>query len=388
MLRIAIVAGESSGDLLAEGLMQAIRRRVAEVEFEGIAGPRMIAQGCKALFPMERLSVMGLVEVLGRYRELRAMREQLADHLRACPPDIFIGVDAPDFNLGLEARLRSAGIPTVHYVSPSIWAWRRYRVRKIARAVDLMLTLFPFEANFYQESGVPVRFVGHPFADVIPDELDAVAARRALGLPLEGEVVALLPGSRAGEVARLAPVFLRAAAWLRERRPGMVFAVPFVNDHTRTLFEQAAAAIPGAPDCRLYTGRAREVMVAADVVVLASGTATLEAMLLKRPMVAAYRMAPLTYWIVRHLLRVPYVTLPNLLAGETLVPELLQDEANAENIGHAVLKYLDHPETVEHLQSRFAAIHRLLRRQASERAAEAILSLLEPRPVAASAGVS
>jgi len=386
MLRIAIVAGESSGDLLAEGLIQAIRRRVPDVEFEGIAGPRMIAQGCKALFPMERLSVMGLVEVLGRYRELHAMREQLAEHLRARPPDIFIGVDAPDFNLGLEARLRSAGIPTVHYVSPSIWAWRRYRVRKIARAVDLMLTLFPFEANFYQKSGVTVRFVGHPFADVIPDEPDTVAARRALGLPLEGEVLALLPGSRGGEVARLAPVFLRAAAWLRERRPGMVFAVPLVNDDTRTLFENAAAAIRGAPDCRLYAGRAREVMAAADVVVLASGTATLEAMLLKRPMVAAYRMAPLTYWIVRHLLRVPYVTLPNLLAGETLVPELLQDEASAENIGRAVVKFLDYPDTVERLQRRFAAIHRLLRCQASERAAEEVLSLVGQRPVAASAG--
>jgi lipid-A-disaccharide synthase len=197
-----------------------------------------------------------------------------------------------------------------------------------------------------------------------------------------------LPGSRAAEVARLAPVFVGAAAWLRERRPGTVFAVPFVNDRTRTLFEEAASAIPGAPDCRLYTGRSREVMAAANVVVLASGTATLEAMLLKRPMVAAYRMAPLTYWIVRHLLRVPYVTLPNLLAGEALVPELLQDEASAENIGRAVLQFLDHPEVVERLQNRFTAIHHLLRRQASERAAEAVLSLVGSRPIAASAGVS
>jgi lipid-A-disaccharide synthase len=224
-----------------------------------------------------------------------------------------------------------------------------------------------------------VRFVGHPFADAIPDELDSAAARRTLGLPEQGEIVALLPGSREGEVRRLAPVFIAAARWLVERRPGVRFAVPLVNESTRELFARTLAAVPGGPPCHLYTGRSREVMASADVVMLASGTATLEAMLIKRPMVAAYRLAPLTYWIVRRLLQVPYVTLPNLLAGETLVPELLQQEVTAENLGRAVLDYLEHPGKAAQLRSRFGDIHRMLRRQASERAAEAVLDLLARR---------
>lgn len=381
-LRFGIVAGEASGDLLGAGLIRAIRRRWPDAEFEGIAGPQMIAAGARSLFPMERLSVMGIVEVLGRYRELLGIRRQLADHFRQDPPDVFIGIDAPDFTLGLERRLRRAGIKTAHYVSPSVWAWRQRRVKKIARSTDLMLTLFPFEARFYEAHQVPVRFVGHPLADTIPLKVDRVAARQALSLPAKGEILALLPGSRSNELHYLAEAFIEAVRWLRARRPSLQVVVPLVNATRRSQFEQILAGISEAPPpMTLLDGQSREVMAAADVVLLASGTAALEAMLLKRPMVVAYKLAPLTYWLIRYRVKVQSFSLPNLLAGasrpkENLVPELIQHQASPERLGAALLDYLDNPQKTADINQRFDEIHQTLRRDASHRAAEAVLDLV------------
>ncbi len=374
MLRIGLVAGEASGDLLGAGLIEAIRARSPDAVFEGIAGPKMIAAGCRALHPMERLSVMGLVEVLGRFRELHGMRKQLVSHFLANPPDVFIGIDAPDFNLGLESCLKARGIPAVHYVSPTIWAWRRNRLRKIGASVNLMLTLFPFEAVFYEEKGIPVCYVGHPFADTIPAVVDARAARSALGLPVEGEILALLPGSRESEVRSLAATFISAARYCLARRPGLRFAAPMVNDRVRALFEQALASDPTLP-VTLFDGRARDVMAAADAVLLASGTAALEAMLLERPMVVAYRVSPITYWLGRRLLYIDTYSIPNLLAGEKVVPEFIQDAATPEALGAALLTYLEDPAAARHVHERFAHLHAQLRQGANDRAAEAVLAL-------------
>lgn len=374
MLRIGVVAGEASGDLLGEGLIGALQERVPDVRFEGIAGPRMVERGCTALYPMERLAVMGLVEVLGRYRELHAIRARLAHHFVVEPPAVFVGIDSPDFNLGLEARLKSAGVPTVHYVSPTVWAWRKGRLKTIQRAVDMMLTLFPFEAAFYEARSLPVRYVGHPLADVIPLETDAATARESLGLPLSGEVVALLPGSRENEVRRLAAVFAGAARWCAERRPGVRFVSPLANAAARGIFEGALAQQPGPP-VTLIDGRSREVMAAADVVLLASGTAALEAMLLKRPMVAAYRLNPVSHGLIRRLSYIEHYTLPNLLAAEPLVPEFIQSRATPEALGAAVLDFLEHPGRLQQLRERFTELHHALRRDANQRAAEAVLEV-------------
>lgn len=371
--------------MIGAGLIRSLRARVPDAVFEGVAGPLMIAAGCHAWQPMERLSVMGLVEVLGRYRELRALRAELIRRLCADPPDAFVGIDAPDFNLGLEARLRAAGIPTVHYVSPTVWAWRRGRLQTIARAVDLMLTLFPFEAEFYREHAVAVSYVGHHLADAIPEHTDTRAARAALGLEEAGELIALLPGSRESEVGRLAEVFVQAAHWCAQRRPGVRFAAPFASRATRAQFEAALARHPGL-SCALFDGRSREVMAAADAMLLASGTATLEAMLLKRPMVVAYRLAPLTYWLARRLLYIKRYALPNLLAGEALVPEFVQKAATPAALGAALLDLLAAPpERTRQLQARFGELHRALRRDANERAAEAVLALIVERRAGARA---
>ncbi len=375
MTRIALVAGEASGDLLGADLVQALRARIPGVRFEGVAGPRMTAQGVDALFGAERLAVMGLVEPLARLPELLGVRRRLARRWTQDPPDLFVGIDAPDFNLALEAGLRRAGVPTVHYVSPSVWAWRRYRLRKIARAVDLMLTLFPFEARFYEERGIPVRFVGHPLADRLPLEPDAGLARRALGLDESARYLALLPGSRDSEVRALAGVLQRTAVWLHERRPDLRFLVPLVGQSAREIWEEERARQGLELPFHLFQGRSRTVMEAADTVLLASGTATLEALLLKRPMVVTYRMHPLSYRLYRRLVKVEHVALPNLLAGTTLVPELLQDEAVPERLGPAVLEALDHG--AERLREPFERIHRELKRDASASAAEAIAALLE-----------
>lgn len=377
MIRIGIVAGEASGDLLAADLMRAVHERVPDVVFEGVAGPRMIEAGCRALYPLERLSVMGLVEPFKHLPDLLKMRRGLRRHFISEPPDLFIGVDAPDFNLSLEATLKHAGVPTVHYVSPSVWAWRRYRLRKIARSVDRMLTLFPFEADFYREHGIKVSFVGHPLADLIPADVDSGAARRGLGLAEQGPVVALLPGSRASEVGRLAGPFVETAVWCLQRRPELRFVVPFANSVTRHLFEQTLAGQRPSLPITLIDGRSREAMCAADAVLLASGTATLEALLLKRPMVVAYRLAPITYWLAKRLVRTPYYSLPNLLAGRQLVPEIIQHDVRAEVLGPALLKQLAEAEQDGPLRAELAAIRARLKCDASHSAAGAVLGMIE-----------
>lgn len=371
-----MVAGEASGDLLGAGLIQALKKALPTVDCEGIAGPQMIAAGCRALYQADRLAVMGLVEVLGRYRELLGIRRDLVQHFLAERPAVFVGIDAPDFNLGLEAQLKRRGIRTVHYVSPSVWAWRQYRVRTIARSADLMLTLFPFEADFYRDHGMPVRFVGHPLADMIPLEVDCAAARRELGLAEEGELVAVLPGSRMGELNQLAEPFVQTAAWLHARRPGLRFVAPLVNAETHAVFAQAIQKHAPQLPITLVDSRSREVMAAANVVLLASGTATLEALLLKRPMVVAYRLAGLTFRVVKALFRAPYFSLPNMLAGRRAVEEYVQDEVMPDVLGPAVLRFLESPERASALQDEFGAIHHALRQNASERAAEAILELV------------
>ena len=369
-LRVALVAGEASGDILGSGLMQAIKQRHPNAEFIGVGGARMEAEGLKSYFPMERLAVMGLVEVLGRLFELLGRRRQLARDLIAAKPDVFIGIDAPDFNLGLELKLRRAGIKTVHYVSPSVWAWRQKRVLKIREACDLMLTLFPFEAQFYDEHQVPVRFVGHPLADAIPLQADRAAAREALDLPQDEPVVALMPGSRGGEVARLGELFLDAAIRLRALRPGIHFLLPCATPERREQLEQMLAGrdLP----LTLLNGRSHEALAACDAVLIASGTATLEALLYKRPMVVAYRVAPLTYRILKRLVKSPYISLPNLLAERLLVPELIQDAATPEALAQAVAPLIDGGQVQT---EGFDVIHRALRRDASVSAADAVLKL-------------
>ncbi len=371
-IRVALVAGEASGDILGCGLMQAIKQRHPDAEFIGVGGARMEAEGLKSFFPMERLAVMGLVEVLGRLFELLRRRRQLARDLIAAKPDVFIGIDAPDFNLGLELKLRRAGIKTVHYVSPSVWAWRQKRVLKIREACDLMLTLFPFEAQFYDEHQVPVRFVGHPLADAIPLQADRATARATLDLPQDEPVVALMPGSRGGEVARLGELFLDAAIRLRALRPGIHFLLPCATPERREQLEQMLAGrdLP----LTLLNGHSHEALAACDAVLIASGTATLEALLYKRPMVVAYRVAPLTYRILKRLVRSPYISLPNLLAQRLLVPELIQDAATPEALAQAVAPLIDGGQVQT---EGFDLIHRTLRRDASVSAADAVLKLAE-----------
>lgn len=373
-LKIALVAGEMSGDILGAGLMQALKVQHPDAQFIGIGGPRMQAEGLNSYFPMERLAVMGLVEVLGRLPELLLRRRRLVRTLISERPDVFIGIDAPDFNLGVELRLRRAGIRTAHYVSPSVWAWRQKRVLKIREACDLMLTLFPFEARFYEEQQVPVCFVGHPLADSIALENDRAAARRALGVDEEGPLVALMPGSRGGEVQRLGDLFLDAATRLRSLHPGVRFLVPCASAEQRTQLE--AMLVGRDLPVKLVDGRSHEVLAACNAVLIASGTATLEALLFKRPMVVAYRLAPLTYKILKRLVKGPYVALPNLLAGRFLVPELIQDAATAEALADALSPLLEHGEVQT---EGFETIHRTLRRGASVRAAEALLTLIEQR---------
>jgi lipid-A-disaccharide synthase len=370
-LRIALVAGEASGDILGAGLMRELKRQYGEVEFIGVGGPLMAAEGLNSYFPMERLAVMGLVEVLGRLPELLARRKRLILSLIEARPDAFIGIDAPDFNLGVELRLRRAGIRTVHYVSPSVWAWRQKRVLKIREACDLMLTLFPFEAQFYVEHGVPVRFVGHPLADTIPLKADRQAARGELGLPQDAPVVALMPGSRGGEVARLGGLFLDAAEQLLAERPELRFVLPCASPERRAQLEALLAGrdLP----LILLDGRSHTALAACDAVLIASGTATLEALLYKRPMVVAYRLAPLTYRILRRLVKSPYVSLPNLLAQRLLVPELLQDAATPAALAATLLPLLDDGATQT---AGFDAIHRTLRQDASCSAATAVLELV------------
>lgn len=377
MLKVGIVANEPSGDLLGAGLMREIRRMVPEVEFEGVGGPLMLAEGCNSLFPMERLSVMGLVEVLKHLPELLSIRRRLVSHFSRRPPDLFIGVDAPDFNLGLERRLRQRGIKTVHYVSPTVWAWRPKRVKKIRAAVDLMLSIFPFEAAFLERHRVPVRYVGHPLADEIPLHNDQAAARQRIGVEGQAPVIAILPGSRVGEIEMLGETFLHAALLLQKRNPDVRFLVPMVNRRTREAFEIIRERV--APDLplRLFDGEGRTLLEAADLVLTASGTATLEALLYKRPMVVAYRLNPVTYWIVKrfNLVRIPYVAMANLLADEALAPEFIQDEATPEALATALGELLDSAQRVADIKQRYQVLHATLQQDSSRQAARAVLTL-------------
>ena len=375
-LRVAMVAGELSGDGLGAGLLRALRERYPALEAEGVGGPAMEAAGCRSLVPLDRLSVMGLVEVLGRLPELLSLRRRLLQRMLADPPDVFVGIDAPDFNLPLERRLRSGGVRTVHYVSPTVWAWRQSRIRGIARSVDLMLTLFPFEERFYQHHDVPVRCVGHPLADEIPDQVPREPARRALGLELESRVLALLPGSRSGEVQRLAADMLDSAAWVAERLPGLQVVIPCATATIRSGLQALIGKRFGRLAPVLVAGRAREAIAAADAALVASGTATLETALVKRPMVVVYRVNWVTYAIMRRMLKVRHFAMPNLLAGKQLAPEFLQEQARADNIGPALLSQLspqtDHSELMRHYQR----LHAELRRDASHSAARAVSELI------------
>lgn len=370
-LTVALVAGEASGDILGSGLMRALKARHPHVQFIGVGGPLMEAEGMVSRFPMERLAVMGLVEVLGRLRELLARRKQLIAELIASRPDVFIGIDAPDFTLNIELKLRQAGIKTVHYVSPSVWAWRQKRVLKIRQGCDLMLTLLPFEARFYEEQGVPVRFVGHPLADTIALQADRSEARTQLGLAGEFPLVALMPGSRGGEVGRLGELFLDSAQLLLQSKPDARFVIPCANPQRRAQIEQMleGRTLP----VTLLDGGSHTALAACDAVLIASGTATLEALLYKRPMVVAYRLAPLTYWILKRMVKSPYVSLPNLLAQRMLVPELLQDDATPQALVERLLPLL---AGGGEQTSGFDAIHRTLRRDASNQAADAVLQLI------------
>lgn len=376
-LRIGIVAGEPSGDILGAHLIKALRKANPNIIFEGIAGPQMIDAGMSSWHSMERLSVMGLVEVLGRLRELLGIRKDLRERWLSNPPDVFIGIDAPDFNLPLERSLKEAAIPTVHYVSPSVWAWREKRVVKIAKSTDLMLCFLPFEKAFYDKHGVAANFIGHTLADEIPLETDQAKARETLSLGGDQRYVAILPGSRGGEVERLTPLFLATAQALLQKDPSLQFVIPAANQQR---YEQLSDLLAESElPVTLIEGQSREVMAAADVVLMASGTAALEAMLLKKPTVVSYRMAPLTYAIISRMLKVKYVSLPNLLADEMLVPELLQDQATPKSLSEAIWERLNNPELFEHIADRFTALHLQLKRDASRQAADSVLQLIDSR---------
>ena len=377
MISIAIVAGEASGDLLGASLINAVKQRYPDAEFFGVAGPKMIEAGATSLFPMEQLSVMGLVEVLKHLPSLLAMRKQLFNTILERQPDIFIGIDAPDFNLALEKKLKHKGIKTVHYVSPSVWAWRQWRVKKIAKSVDLMLTLFPFEAAFYEQHNVEATFVGHPLADMIPMTTDAQQARDELGLG-DGRFVALLPGSRMAELERLSDLFIESAIECASKHEDVHFLVPFANEKTRQYFQRRLDANGMQLPLTLYTGQSRTVMQASDIILLASGTAALEAMLFKKPMVVAYKLADFTMWFLKkfRILKSSLYSLPNILAGREIVSEYIQADATTHNLSSALLKLLDDEDNNTQLIALYNDIHTSLKQDASQRAADSILGLI------------
>jgi len=376
-LKVGIVAGEASGDLLGAHLVIALKKRFPEVEFVGVGGPKMQAAGVNSLFPMEKLAVRGYVEVLRHYRGIVKIRHKLLRYFVENPPDVFIGVDAPDFNLDLELKLKKKGIPTVHYVSPSIWAWRGERIHKIARAVSHMLVLFPFEKRIYDAAGIPATYVGHPSADMLPEAPNRIAAREQLKLPQADHVIALLPGSRQSEVHYMARLFVQTARLIAAVNPDVHFLVPLLSRETRNMFE-AELYRSGGGDLPLTIlfGHAHVAMTAADAVLVASGTATLEAALLKCPMVITYKMSPLTWRMMKRKKYLPYVGLPNILAGRYIVPELLQDEATPENLSQAVLNLVNDVQVKEKLTRAFSRLHHDLKQNTAERAVDAILPFL------------
>jgi lipid-A-disaccharide synthase len=377
MPTIGIVAGEASGDLLGSHLIAALKAKRPDLEFVGIAGPKMMAEGAETLYSMERLAVRGYFEVLKHYWGLVRMRRELARYFIKNPPDLFIGIDAPDFNLGLEKMLRRRGIKTMHYVSPSIWAWRRGRIKNIRRAANHLLCLFPFEKPLYDEAGIPATYVGHPLADIIPLEQSVELARAELKIIQPGLVIALLPGSRQSEIDYMADLFIKTAMQIVVDVPDAQFLVPLVTRETREKFEAAiyrnhAEEVP----IRILFGHAHMAMAAADGVVVASGTATLEAALLKRPMVIAYRMSAWSWPIMKRMGYLPWVGLPNILAGQTVVPELLQNKATPEAMADELLRMVYDKERVADIHAQFTAIHEQLRRNTAEKAANAVLGMI------------
>ncbi|HCM05097.1 MAG TPA: lipid-A-disaccharide synthase [Oceanospirillales bacterium] len=376
-MRIAIVVGETSGDMLGIGLMKALKKQYPDATFEGIGGPLMEEEGFTSFVPMERLAVMGLVEILGRLFELLKVRKKLVQHWQKKPPDVFIGIDAPEFNTQLEYKLKQSGIKTVHYVSPSVWAWRSKRIHKIKKSVDLMLTLFPFEAKFYQQHDVPVAFVGHNLADSISFENNAEEARQTFHVEKNEKVVCLMPGSRGSEVEKLCPVFIQAAELIYSQNPNVRFILPAANHTRKKQIEQCFDEMKPAVKIDIVDGHSKTCMQAADVVLLASGTATLEGMLLKKPMVVSYIVSPITAMIMRRLMKQDFISLPNLLAGREVVPEIIQEQATAENLAKAVNERLENEDLIHQLQETFLFIHKQLKRGANEQAALAVVNLLE-----------
>jgi lipid-A-disaccharide synthase len=386
-MRIAIVVGETSGDMLGIGLMKALKKQYPEASFEGIGGPLMEAEGFKSFVPMERLAVMGLVEILGRLFELLKVRRKLVKYWQKNPPDVFIGIDAPEFNTQLEYKLKQSGIKTVHYVSPSVWAWRSKRIHKIKKSVDLMLTLFPFEAKFYQQHDVPVCFVGHNLADSIPFENHAADVRQVFHFKQGERIVCLMPGSRGSEVEKLCPVFIQTAELVYQHNPQVRFILPAANDVRKRQIENLISELKPEVKIEVVDGNSKTCMQAADVILLASGTATLEGMLLKKPMIVSYVVAPITYMIMRRLLKQDFISLPNLLAGREVVPEILQEQATAENLAKAVNERIENTDLIHQLQETFLFIHKQLKRDANEQAANAVVNLLQHKDATKSSDV-
>lgn len=378
---IALVAGEASGDQLGGAVLSHLRQIYPQARFVGIGGEQMRSQGMDTWWDCQELAVFGLFEVLEHFPRLYRIRSKLRQRLLEIKPDVFVGIDAPDFNLGLEISLKSRDISTIQYVSPTVWAWRAKRVRKIARAADLVLCLFPFEPDFYRDAGVAATYVGHPMADRIDNEPGTQPARDRLGLAPTGTLIALLPGSRAGELTKLAGPMIEAARLLSHQQPELRFVAAMANATVRGLFETELNQ-PGNPEIQLVDGRARDVMAAADVVLVASGTAALETLLVNRPMVVCYRLSKASSALIRwfRMMKTKYVSLPNILAGEPLVPELLQQEANGPRMAEEVLRWLNDADGRATLQTRFAGLHQQLRCDAGARAAKAIQALLERQP--------
>ena len=376
---VMIIAGEISGDLLGAPLVKALKDKNSDLNFIGVAGENMQKEGVKSLFPMEELSLMGITEVLPHIPHLFKRRDELVQAAKDQDVKALITIDAPDFNLALETRLKQSGIKTAHWVSPTVWAWRQGRVKKLRQAVDLMLCIFDFEVDFLQQHQVPAAYVGHPLADQIPlQPVDPLVVRSELGLAPERPVVALLPGSRMSEVSRLAEPFAETACWLKRQKPELQFVAPMVNETIKQAFQAALAKQSPSVDVKLLDGRSSVAISAADLVLTASGTATLETLLLKKPMVVAYRLSPLTAWLIRrfNLLKTPYVAIANLLSEKMLAPEFLQEACQAERMGQAIVDLLDDPQQREEIAQRYQQIHQHLRQNAAERAADLVLDLI------------
>lgn len=375
-ITIGLVAGEVSGDILGADLIEALKKIYPHASFVGIGGERMIKSGMKSLFPMERLSVMGLIEPLKRLPELLNIRSTLKQYFIQNKPSVFIGIDAPDFNLSIEQSLKKHGILTVHYVSPTVWAWRKGRIHKIKKAVNRMLCLFPFESKIYQEHNVPMTFVGHPLADVIPLDSSQTEARKELGVTLNAKIVALLPGSRAQELRYLAEDFIKTARWLKAQDPRIEFISPSANEKTDKQFKEYLALYPDV-NVTCFMNHARTVMAAADVILTVSGTASLEAMLVKRPTIVAYKMSALGFAIAKRIIHIPFIALPNLLAGKLLMKEFIQSAVNPQAMGQAILSYLNSPDLSLQDKQSFHELHCSLKRDAGKTAASAIQDLIK-----------